>query len=1298
VNVPRHPTTRKPIATGRLPGPVVTFYSYKGGVGRSFVLANTAALLARWGWRVLCVDWDLEAPGLHHYFRGQLAERSPRAFLKRDGELLFQAKGLVDLAEAVREGESLRWQHVVLDATSPLLREAKGGPVGALHLLPAGAADLPDYGARVTALDWPTLFAEHRFGNWLEAARSEWVADYDFVLVDSRTGITDAGGVTAVQLPDVLVFVFTANEQSLRGVVRTVQAIRAQQAAVPADRRALQCVPVASRFDGRSEVDLAREWKAKFVAAVKDFLSPWAGDAAPDRVLEVLRVGHFARWSFGEPLPVLQERHFDADNVSHTLANLTALLARGLTGVDELLRSRDQYVVGALAKAADGPGTTARRFEFDLFLSHVQADTDYARRFKQELEARGVRVWLAMDQIPAGESLLRAIDRALGAAEHMVVLWRGEGSAWQWTELSAFFSLTTTDASRRLIPVLLSAEPLPKLLGDLARLDGKQLTAPQLADRVLPLLRPAVAAPPTEPASIDPVASYRRSLAAAHSHLVPFAPEVSELLLHDAVVEVAMELAAHGGHGDFGDDRDLRDERLHAKEPLTLRRLLQAGVAAKGRSTMPRWLVLGEPGSGKTTLARNLVRQLASEPSGPLPIYGSVTRLAEFDGDLASLAAADVLGEADLRARVGAIVQQRLGKLGAVWVLLDGFDEVPDRLRAKAWNMVNQLASKHVHAVLVVLSRPVAFENKQTWQVFRTARVAALDAPRQRELATRLVGESAAFAVLAATARSPRLADLARNPLFLTLLSFVMRDALAAGREIPTDAARLYGAAVSLLLGRGFALDPRPVRDQTAARGLLQALSLALLRQGGDTWSREQLSEVLWEIRRGAGDDLPDAERLDFQLRGTWETNDAFFSDVAFNGGILGPHDGPQERWRYLHRSLCEFLAAERLAALPAGRGAAIYDAWLARARAKRGYEVAPLAEMFQLYLSITNASKDKYEELVMVSAEVALRAVRRTEHLAADERVRFALAGDDKLGKVLEEAVRSHPEPEAVAEILWEHVVPESSVDQLGRIHWALQCVGQPADAQRFFSACERNGQRPELLWKMIPAGEFLMGSTGNERGDRDERPQRRVTVAAFALANTVVTIDQYRRFESTHRTADAPGLPAVAVSWWAARLFCAWLGARLPSEAEWEYACRARCDKAYSFGDDVDLLVDHGWFFRNSGTKVLPKKMEWDAQKVTGAWGCRLRPVGQKKANQWGLFDMHGNVWEWCEDWAGDYGKAPTDGSAQQKDQGSGQRVLRGGSWFDVARICRSAYRFGRRPGDRDGYVGFRPARSLP
>jgi formylglycine-generating enzyme required for sulfatase activity len=155
-----------------------------------------------------------------------------------------------------------------------------------------------------------------------------------------------------------------------------------------------------------------------------------------------------------------------------------------------------------------------------------------------------------------------------------------------------------------------------------------------------------------------------------------------------------------------------------------------------------------------------------------------------------------------------------------------------------------------------------------------------------------------------------------------------------------------------------------------------------------------------------------------------------------------------------------------------------------------------------------------------------------------------------------------------------------------------------------------------------------------------------------------------------------------------------------RLPTEAEWEYACRAGTTTSYSFGDDVLALDAHGWYFANSGDASLPLDTAWDFNKAfnSGGWGCRSHPVGQKLPNAWGLYDMHGNVWEWCADYAdytggvvtNTYGGAVTDPLCLS----GAQRVVRGGSWGGGPAGCRSALRYCDDPSLASGSLGFRPA----
>jgi hypothetical protein len=272
-------------------GTVLTFYSYKGGVGRSMALANVASLLAKWGHSVLVMDWDLEAPGLERYFSGDGILAGHRS----------QVPGILDIITGFADGKPLKWKNAILNAF-PVGRDS-----GAVDLITAGNQG-EQYAARLQRLQWHKLFADSSLGAYLEELRHEWASEYEFVLIDSRTGVTDIGGICTVQLPDTLVLFFGANDQNLEGVASVVGDAREQRKRLPIDRDLLLAVPVPSRIDKWSEIETGRFWKNKIAARMSECYLDWLPPGiSPGEVLDQLIIPYISYWSFGERLPVVEE-------------------------------------------------------------------------------------------------------------------------------------------------------------------------------------------------------------------------------------------------------------------------------------------------------------------------------------------------------------------------------------------------------------------------------------------------------------------------------------------------------------------------------------------------------------------------------------------------------------------------------------------------------------------------------------------------------------------------------------------------------------------------------------------------------------------------------------------------------------------------------------------------------------------------------------------------------------------------------------------------------------------------------
>jgi MinD-like ATPase involved in chromosome partitioning or flagellar assembly len=298
---------------------IITFYSYKGGTGRSMALANAAWILASNGMRVLAIDWDLEAPGLHRYFQPFI-----------DDKELTYSEGVIDFVmryarDAVKPPTGDNDWYIPLAnlrryACSLHYPFPKSGTV---DLVPAGRQG-PDYATRVNSFNWQNFYERLDGGAFLEAAKRS-VSEYDFVLVDSRTGVSDTSGICTVQIPDTLMVCFTPNNQSIEGAAAVAESAMSQRLRTD-QKPGLMIYPVMTRVtQGETErVQLARQ------AARKRFdpLIWQIPEAQRELYWAQMSVAHQDFYGFEEVLAVFADEPNNANTMLASMELITGCLLR----------------------------------------------------------------------------------------------------------------------------------------------------------------------------------------------------------------------------------------------------------------------------------------------------------------------------------------------------------------------------------------------------------------------------------------------------------------------------------------------------------------------------------------------------------------------------------------------------------------------------------------------------------------------------------------------------------------------------------------------------------------------------------------------------------------------------------------------------------------------------------------------------------------------------------------------------------------------------------------------------------
>lgn len=752
--------------------------------------------------------------------------------------------------------------------------------------------------------------------------------------------------------------------------------------------------------------------------------------------------------------------------------------------------------------------------------------------------------------------------------------------------------------------------------------------------------------------------------------------------------------------------------------------------------TARRLLVRGEAGSGKSTLFRWAALQTANPPEdqdtagwrGCIPFLIHLRDCPQ--GRLPSL----VQLPAEVAKNVGAPPEKWVREvfdMGRAMVLFDGVDEVPNDRRDDVRQEIETIIQAYPANFYLVSTRPAAVP--EDWLAGADFQVAAInpmtaadraqfirkwheavrDQLRRNKQTTDENFATLAEALTRKLYDQPTLAHLATNPL---LCGMICALNLERREQLPDTQVELCEDLCKMLLHRRekesdldeITLSPTYGKlNYKQKRAVVQELAHYMVRNGQSSVTSEEADRAFGEALRRFPGNLAD---------NIAEIRQGFLE----RSGLLRQ---PQpDRIDFVHNTLKEYLAGDRFAHL--GDTGPLVEhsldpAWQPSILFAAGSEIVGFADRLIERLLDDRGMVRRMSKLVGRGTDVerarkvfAVRCGGTALHLSAENR--------EQLNEILRQTSRpSTPSESEAFAALGEFIVPflrhetslsaRTAVASIRTLHLidseaARECLHS-------YAADRRKSVHAEYLaatdvvslsgtrMRLIPAGEFLMGS--NER--EAEQPVHQVELTKdFLLAAFPVTQEEYERVmdgANPSRFKGDPRRPVERVAWLDAIRFCNRLseieertpyyrvtgerveiqggdGFRLPTEAEWEYCCRAGSTGRWCFGDDERELTQFAWYVENSKNKT--------------------HPVGFKEPNAWGLYDMHGNVWEWCADWYGDY-KEERVVDPRGPDNAS-SRVFRGGSWDYSAVGCRSAYRSRFGPGYRHYNLGFRVAAVPP
>lgn len=735
-------------------GMIYTFYSYKGGVGRSMALANIGMYFYLQGYTTLLVDWDLEAPGLERYFEKRFNFKIPD-LIDRPGliDMIrdYQALSLQPLEVSSEDGEDSLFPD--LDKYLYALDQT---PEKKFYLLHAGRRSpgkpWSDYASFVQSFDWSKFYDEWEGGAFFDWLQEKFRDKADIILIDSRTGVTEMGGVATQHLADVVLLICGANLENIENTARMAQNFTSEQVKEARNGRQLEIMIVPSRIDN-SDTDGYGEFLKRVEKTVADL--PVAKIESGHRLTETI-IPYFPAFSYRETL-------IFGDQETEKLANQL---------IERYLNIAENMQILNLSKRYERTKTQEKRAT--IFLNYSHRDKVVASQIRLALESEGYQVWGDESEIKGGQDWSSAIEQGITKSDLVVSVISENAKESSWVRQEIAYAL---QQKKPVIPIKTDSSVPPIML-----INYQYISAESNLDMGIKQLI-AILPKQIEALTEREVLSVSRQLELDYlDRLLQQYGQWTELY-----VPLLLVIQRPNSKNTKLDIEDFFKEVETKQKTVPSASQTLATDIMLVIDDINQFVLLGEAGSGKTTTLQRVAIDYASRakenPSGKIPI---VVSIRELNGNLVDL----------IRSQLGKYLQhlQELIDENRVILLLDGLDEVATEKQQFAIDQISQFLKAYPKTSAIITSRPYMYK---VFEIPNLARVTIqpLDSERVFKFLSSYLEDKNAkqlFQVLNET----QLLELGKSPLML----FMLLQLYTRQGELPKNRVQLYSLSIDILL------------------------------------------------------------------------------------------------------------------------------------------------------------------------------------------------------------------------------------------------------------------------------------------------------------------------------------------------------------------------------------------------------------------------------------------------------------------------------------------------------------------